>query len=105
MKSLNYLLVALAIGVAQPSHASDDRDHERARQAVAAGELLPLGAVLAEVERQYPGQVMEVELERDDGLWIYEIKLLRPGGALLKLKVDGRSGSVLGSKSKKQGGH
>ena len=105
MKSLNYLLVALAIGAAQPSHASDDRDHERARQAVAAGELLPLGAVLAEVERQYPGQVMEVELERDDGLWVYEIKLLRPGGALLKLKVDGRSGRVLDSKSKKQGGH
>lgn len=109
MKSLLNLLVALAlllaIGAAPATQAGDDRDHERARQAVAAGEVLPLGTVLAEVERQYPGQVMEVELERDDGLWIYEIKVLRPGGALLKLKVDGRSGSVLDTKSKKRGGH
>ncbi|QAU35073.1 PepSY domain-containing protein [Janthinobacterium sp. 17J80-10] len=97
------LALSLAIGAAPSTQAGDD--HERARQAVAAGEVLPLSSVLAEVERQYPGQVMEVELERDDGIWVYEIKVLRPSGALLKLKVDGRSGSVLGSKSKKQGGH
>jgi uncharacterized membrane protein YkoI len=39
-------------------------DHDRARQAVEAGEVLPLRTILERVERDYPGQVVEVELER-----------------------------------------
>jgi len=44
--------------------------------------------------------VLELELERKDGRWLYEIKLLRPGGSLLKLEVDARTGEVLRQKSK-----
>jgi hypothetical protein len=72
-----------------------DSDHERAREAVARGEVLPLGTVLQRLERSHPGQVLEVELERDDGRWIYEIKLLQAGGRLMKLEVDARSAEVL----------
>ena len=43
----------------------------------------------------HPGEVLEVELERDDGRWIYELKLLQPGGELRKLKLDARSGELL----------
>ncbi|MDY0014540.1 MAG: PepSY domain-containing protein [Rhodocyclaceae bacterium] len=80
----------------------EDHDHDRARQALEAGEVLPLQTILQGVERQYPGQVVDVELEREhegrfDG-WIYKIKVLRPGGALVKLKVDARDGAILGSK-------
>ncbi len=39
-------------------------DHDRARQALEAGEVLPLRTILDRVEREYPGQVLEVELER-----------------------------------------
>lgn len=73
-----------------------DSDHDVARKAVKAGEILPLSAVVERVERDLPGQIMEVELERKSGVWIYEIKLLRRGGALVKLKVDARDGRVLG---------
>lgn len=89
------LLLALAAG---SSLARDSHDHDRARRALEAGEVLPLRTILERVEREYPGQVMEVELERehDGGPWIYEIKLLRSGGSLTKLKVDARDGRVLG---------
>lgn len=62
--------------------------------------MLPLRTVLERVEREYPGQVMEVELERSGERWVYEIKLLRTGGALQKLKVDARNGTLIGSKSR-----
>ena len=43
--------------------------------------------------------LMDVELERQREAgaerWVYEIKLLRTGGALVKLKVDARDGSVI----------
>lgn len=87
------LLIA-ALG-AMPSHAGDAHDHDRARRAVEAGEILPLRTVLERVERDYPGQVMEVELEQKGDRWVYEIKVLRTGGALIKLKIDGRDGRLL----------
>ncbi len=79
-------------------------DHDRARQALEAGEVLPLRVILERVEGAYPGQVVEVELEREHGRWEYEIKLLRSGGSLVKLKVDARDGSILGVKGRKDGG-
>ena len=41
------------------------------------------------------GQVMDVDLERRHGRWVYEIKLLRPGGALVKLWVNASDGTIL----------
>jgi uncharacterized membrane protein YkoI len=79
-------------------------DHDRARQALEAGEVLPLRVILERVERIYPGQIVEVELEREHGRWEYEIKLLRSGGSLVKLKVDARDGSILGVKGRQDGG-
>jgi CheY-like chemotaxis protein len=65
--------------------ADNGRDHDRARQAVEAGEVLPLRTILERVEREYPGQVIDVELEREheNNLepWVYKIKLLRSGGS------------------------
>lgn len=75
-------------------------DHERARQAVQSGQILPLPQVLERLGREHPGQVLEVELETDDGRWVYEIKLLQPGGRLIKLKLDAQTAQVLGMRSR-----
>jgi uncharacterized membrane protein YkoI len=89
--------LALAALAAAPSHAGDGHDHDRARRAVEAGEILPLRTILDRVERDYPGQIMEVELEQKGERWIYEVKVLRTGGSLVKLKFDGRTGNVMGA--------
>ena len=78
---------------AAPAHADSDQD--RARAAVQAGQVLPLKTVLERLERDHPGQVLEVELEHDDGRWVYEVKLLQAGGRLVKLELDAGSGEVL----------
>ena len=84
--------LALLLATA-PAHADSDQD--RARAAVQAGQVLPLKAVLERLEREHPGQVLEGELERDDGRWVYEVKLLQAGGRLVKLELDADSGEVL----------
>lgn len=94
------LALMLSIGGWLPALADDRHDHDRARQALEAGEVLPLRTVLERVEREYPGQVMEVELERKGERWVYEIKMLRTGGALQKLKFDARNGTLLDSRSR-----
>lgn len=97
MSSLAVAVLLVAALGAVPVRADDD-DHERARRAVEAGQILPLRDVLARLERTYPGRVLEVELERDDGLWLYEIKLLQADGRLLKLKLDAKTAAVLKEK-------
>jgi hypothetical protein len=91
------LLAACSLGL-QPAWAGKD-DHERARRAVLAGEVLPLPTVLERLALEQPGQVMAVELEQDDGRWVYEIKLLKAGGQLVKLKLDAQTAAPLRSKT------
>lgn len=81
--------------------ASDRHDHERARAAVQAGEVLALPTLLERVQRTHPGQVLELELEREHGRWIYEVRLLQTDGQLLKLEVDAATGDVLDAKSRR----
>lgn len=92
-------LIALALVASAPTALARDRtrehDHERAQEAVQAGQVMPLETVLARVAREYPGQVLEVELERDHGQWTYEIKKLLSDGQLVKLKVDAKTGEPL----------
>ena len=88
-------MLAAALMLAIVPQARADSDHDRARQALEAGEILPLKVVLERLARDTPGQVMEVELERSGERWIYEIKLLQTGGALVKLKVDARDATVI----------
>jgi uncharacterized membrane protein YkoI len=89
------LMLPLLLLPARPVRAADRRDHERARTALAAGEIRPLADLLAEVERRYLGRVIETELERDDGRWIYEIRILPPSGRVFELKLDAATGALL----------
>lgn len=95
-------LMLMAVGVQLPPALADAADHEQARQALAAGEVLSLRQILDRVEKRHPGQVLEVELEREQGRWIYEIKLLRPEGAVSKLKLDARNGDLLQQKTREK---
>lgn len=106
MQKQRWLLLgaSLLMLASQPGRADDD--HERARQALENRQILPLRTILERVEKTYPGQVIDVEFEqereqnKDRGLWIYEIKLLRSGGSLIKLKVDARDGTIIGVRPK-----
>jgi uncharacterized membrane protein YkoI len=97
-------VIAACLIATGPALASDRHDHDRARAALQAGEIQPLASVLQRVAADHPGQVLGVELERDDGRWIYEIKLLQAGGGLLKLEVDAASGQVLKARARRQEG-
>ena len=98
-------LLVLAATLLASAPALADGDHDRARAAVQAGEVLPLKTVLERVARSHPGEVLEVELESEDGRWVYEIKLLQAGGRLVKLEVDAATGEVLRSKQRPRKPH
>ncbi len=86
-----FAVLALAAG----GVAGGERDHDRARAALQAGEVLPLTTILERVAQQHPGQVLGVELEHERGRWIYELKLLESDGVLVELEVDASDATVL----------
>jgi uncharacterized membrane protein YkoI len=89
------------LGTGGAAFASDDDDHEQARQAVARGDVLPLRQLLQHLDRQRPGgHILEVELERKGGQWVYEIKQLEPGGQLVKVKLDAKTGELIKAKAR-----
>ena len=91
------LIAALAVGAAAPASASD---HDRARRAVEEGRILPLKDILARAQGAYPGQVIEAELEDEDGMVVYEIKLLTADGRLMKLSYNAATGELLKTRAR-----
>lgn len=89
---------AILTGAAAATIALADggSDQDRARQALAGGNVAPLALILEKVESLYPGKVIEVELESEGdegeepyiGGFLYEIKLLTPEGDVLKIQMD-----------------
>lgn len=85
------LIVALLAGPA----LADEDDQDRARRALEAGEILPLSEILAAAEAVRPGRVIEVELERDAGLWVYELELVTAEGRIYEIEIDAATATVL----------
>lgn len=72
-----------------------DHDHDRARAALRAGEVVPLRDVLSVVEREFRGEMVEVELDERRGRLVYEVKLLTPDGSIIELYYDARTKALL----------
>lgn len=77
------------------SPRADDIDHERALELVREGRIRPLAEVVVVVHRQVPGELLEVELELGDGAYVYELKILRPGGKIQEVEADAATGKIL----------
>ena len=100
LRRLFAMLLLVGAGATGGALHADERDHELARKALQQGQVLPLRSVLERIERDYQGQVLKVEFERDDGRHIYEIRLLQQDGRMAKLKIDAVDGRVLQIKRK-----
>lgn len=75
--------------------ACAERDHDRARLAVERGEALPLVDILERIGSDLGGEVVGVSFERKRDRWIYEFKVVRPGGSLVEIYVDAASAEIL----------
>ncbi|WP_439817219.1 PepSY domain-containing protein [Zavarzinia sp. CC-PAN008] len=91
---LALLGLALALAVAAPARADDD-DAERAWHGARSGRLMPLPRIVEAVRQRFPGEVLDVDLDDDDGAPEYQIRLLMPNGRVLEVEVDGRTGRIL----------
>ncbi len=86
--------VAAALAAILINAVADDIGHEAARRLRKAGVILQLEEIVARATARWPGQVIETELERDDGRYLYEIKLLGADGRIREIEYDASTGEV-----------
>lgn len=90
--------VLMSVGTA---HADSDRLRQsEVRQLREAGKILPMETILERARTAKPGQIVEVELEREDGRYVYEVKLIDDDDRVHKLELDAASGDVLERRKK-----
>ncbi|WP_213271438.1 PepSY domain-containing protein [Hyphomonas sp.] len=97
------LIGCLLLAAAGPAFADGDadedddgrRDQEVVWDARKRGEILPLEVILATVLQRYPGELLKLELDDDEGYLIYEMDVLTRRGIVLEMEIDARTGRIL----------
>lgn len=54
---------------------------------------------------QFPGKVLEAELESEDGKAIYEVEIVNTSGETREFEIDAQSGKVLSSELEEEDTH
>ncbi|MES9844661.1 MAG: PepSY domain-containing protein [Candidatus Sedimenticola sp. PURPLELP] len=97
MHKVFYLIALLSIVGLSGVVMGDDDDHLESRRLVEEGRIKPLQEILSLVTSQRPGAILEVELERDDGIMIYEIEMLGDDGRVWEMEINARTGEIIES--------
>ena len=58
-------------------------------------ERLPLARILQIAQKAVLGEVIDAELDDDDDIPEYEVKILTPEGRSMEVKIDARRGTIL----------
>lgn len=89
-------LITLTLLLAWPLWLlADEIAHGEARELREAGTIMSLSDIIDIAYGYKSGEVIDSELERDDGLYIYEIEILDDTGRVWELEFDASNGEII----------
>ncbi len=86
------MAITLTIGIGAAA-ASDD--HNEARRLKDAGKIIPLEQIINKARQLHQGRIIEIELEHEEGRYIYELELLDKNGTVWEFEFDASSGELI----------
>ena len=93
-------LAAALTTLAPPPLRADEHGRDEVRHAVDRGEIRSLADVLAAIRGKLPGEIAGVEIERENGRWLYEFRVIDDQGRLFEVYVDARTATIERTKEK-----
>lgn len=78
-----------------PIETEDGLDAAFARAAVLDGRILPLDRILDILRADFKGEIIEIQLEYEDGELAYEFDLVSPEGRVFEVEIDARTGAII----------
>ncbi len=89
-------IFALLLLVSLSSASAEDIAQADALQLQQQGKILALEKILTLIENRHPKfSLLEVELEKDEGVYIYEVELSTRDGVIRELEIDAATGNIL----------
>jgi uncharacterized membrane protein YkoI len=87
--------ILLALAAASPATRAGTDEAEEARALTDSGAILPLEQILEKAKQEFPGRVIEIELDRENGVHVYELEIVDPEGRVWELEIDAATGELL----------
>ena len=95
VRPLLFVIMPMLLWLCEPAWAGDRIRQEEVRRLRAAGQILPMETILSRAQALQPGQLIEVEFERDDGRYVYELKIIDAQDRVHELQFDARTGDLI----------
>ncbi len=99
MKRWYIAVVSAALLVSANPAPGAAEEHDRARRAYEAGEVVALGRILGRVRSTFEGRMLEIELDQRRAnqrfRWIYTVRMLTPRGNVITIRLDAKTMEVL----------
>jgi uncharacterized membrane protein YkoI len=84
---------AYFLGAHHPDH---HKKHDRPEVIdVQGNSVIDLATAIELTLQKVQGDVLKVELENEDGRYVYEVKILATNGRVREVKLDARDGSLI----------
>lgn len=90
---ISLALVVLLVATGSVADGYDYHDAFRLRE---SREILPLEDILDRAGLGEDTRVLEIEIEREHGVLVYEIEYVDEQGRIREVYIDARTGAVLG---------
>ena len=75
--------------------ASDRLSEESIRTLVRQGTIRPLEQILQQYQPQIQGRLLDLEVEEERGVILYEMKFILDNGRVIELKVNAANGALI----------
>ena len=98
LMKMKCIFLALAVGMTSALAVADDDDDDdfsNIRELVRQGKIYPLEQILDKYLPQYPGRLLDLEVEDEHGRIIYELEILQSDRRVVELKIDAATGRLL----------
>ena len=92
MKKHGLLLLSLLLPTLVIASADD---HDKAKRLRDSGEIVSMEKLLADVRTRHGGRVLEIELEKERGQYVYEIEMVDDDGKVHEYFYDAKDGRLL----------
>ena len=67
-----------------------------------ANGLVPINTVIDAAQDAVPGTVVEAELEKEHGRWVYEVEIITPERKKVEMIFDAHTGAIISIGKKKK---
>lgn len=90
---MKYFFLSFFVVFSNLVMASDS--HSDVREIFQQNQILPLAEILPDVEKQLNARLLEAELEREHGRYVYELEMITADGRMIEVMVDAATGTIL----------